>query len=177
MKLLKLIRSTKDVRFVVEKANEDGHIERFDVTAPEAPKASLDRALTALVPMIAAVVGYASPAGIFPVGIAVSYTKRGTRSVSVRYLRTLPRTNRNYLASTPLLQLDEPADDEEGKPEVTTAEGNLIIAMITEARMYAEGERQQTLLPLDEPPAPAENPEAPADLFGEPENTQPGASA
>lgn len=150
MKLIKLTRSDKMIRFSIEKPNDEGHLETFDVKAPEAPHPEMDRALSGVAGIVSKHMEFKSAAGIEPFGLSVSRTKHGTRSVSILYTRKLKKSEKEYRGATVLLRIDNPVDGEAGEREVDNDEAALLNAVIEEGLRYARGERLQTLLPLEE---------------------------
>jgi len=148
MKLNKLIRNDKQITFIIEEANEAGHLEESDVTAPEAPHPEMDMALAKLAPVVKRIMEYNTVAGIDPYGISLSYTKRGTRAAVIYYQRAIGVTGKSYKFSSVSFKIDDPSDDEGGQRECTEEESKAVIRVMEEGIRYAGGERQQTLLQL-----------------------------
>lgn len=171
MKLKKIVREDKSVQFIVEKANDDGHIENFDVTAHEAPHPEMDNALVNLAPVVQRIMEFKSVAGIAVHSVGVSYTKHGTRSVALGYTRSLNAIpDKTHKATTVSFRIDDPTDGEDGARECKKAESEAVEVAIAEGIRYASGERQQILLPLEdankEPKGGENEPKGP-DLFEE----------
>jgi hypothetical protein len=170
MKFNYLLREDASVRTIVEKQNDADHMETYDVTAFEAPHPEMDKALAALAPVCQRIAELASVATIDPYYLTVSYTKHGTRSATIGFRRKLEATGKVYKFKTPAFKIDDPADDEDTDRQCSTDESDLIIAVINEGIRYAKGERQQILLPLDDPNAePKAGKDSPGedDMFGE----------
>jgi len=156
MQFRKLVREDTQIQTIYDKPNADGHIESFDITAHEAPHPGMDKALEALASVCQDIKELASVATIKPYGITISYTKHGTRSCSILFTRKLEATGGTYKDKTPSFQIDNPADGEDDERECNTEQTDLLIEVIEEGERYAAGERQQTLLPLDETDPQAE---------------------
>lgn len=150
MQFKKLVREDTQIQTIYNKANADGHIETFDITAHEAPHPEMDKALEALAPVCQDIKELASVQTIKPYGITVSYTKHGTRSCSILFTRKLEATGGTYKDKTPAFQIDDPADGEDDPRECKAEQTDLLIKTITEGERYAGGERLQILLPLEE---------------------------
>lgn len=165
-KLLKISRDESAVRFRHEvqgetlkvpdpkspgKTMDQTSIEERDVTAHEAPLPSFDTALQDLadvaVGMLELGVQYAN--GLIVRGLCVSYTKKGTRSVQIRVLKFLDRTRAQHPLQTPVFQIDEGKEGEDGKRQCTPTHAKAVAEMIKEANKYAAGKRSQQLLDLD----------------------------
>lgn len=169
MKFNKLVREDTQVQTIYDRPNADGHLEQFDITAHEAPHPEMDKALEALGNVCIEIAELAEPLdgmSIYPYGLTVSYTKHGTRKVSLLFKRLLRATNKTYKFKTPAFQIDNPADGEDTNRECSEQQAQLIEAAINEGIRYAKGERQQRLLPLDDEKAePVEGQQSDGDLF------------
>lgn len=146
MKLIKLVRNKKDIVTVVQKPNDDGHLETYDITSHEAPHPQMDVSLEALAPIVRRVMEFKSVAGINAYSLSLSHTKHGTRSATIGFTRNLNITKKDYRTSTVSFRIDDPAQDEEGERECNKAETDVIDVVVSEAIRYHNGERQQMLL-------------------------------
>jgi hypothetical protein len=157
MKILKAVREDNYVQFRQE---VDGHnsTEEHDIKAHEAPLVSFDTHLQALAPVACKVLefppSYAEGATVK--SVTVSHTKRGTRSVAIKIVKTLDATGNAHAITTPLFQIDDAAEGEEGRKQVSQAHADACGVFLLEVEKYASGERQQRLLPLDDTAAPVE---------------------
>lgn len=151
MKILKITREDSVVQFKHEVQGQEATEER-DHKAHEAPLKSFDNALQALTSVVCTImeVGKAYARGMTIRSLSISYTKKGTRSASIKFGKHLDATDQNHFTSTPVFQFDDPADGEEGKKQCSTPDAQLIATAIAETVRYAKGERQQRLLPLDD---------------------------
>ena len=154
MKLLSVSRSPKHVEYAVE---AQGHqaVEVRDFTCQEAPLAEFDDALLKLAGVVTSICEFRDVEGIEVHKLALSYTKHGTRSAQLYFSRTLSITGLPHHMKTPFVRIDHPTDAEEGRIEVTEEEGDKIKLLISEAIRYANGERQQLLLPLEDETEPS----------------------
>jgi hypothetical protein len=156
MKILKVIRDDKFVQFRHEVGGHES-VEDRDIIAHEAPLKSFDLCLQELAAVVCAVLQLPSDyaTGMTVRSLTVSHTKRGTRSVAIKAIKGLDTTGRNHPITTPLFQVDDGAEGEDGRMECTQAQAELVDAMIQEVERYADGERQQGLLPLEDKSEPA----------------------
>lgn len=157
MKLKKFIRGAKKIAFasIVNPAEDDGDVlatEDRAATLRVAPLPELDESLQALVPVIAEVMEWTKTyaVGIVVDAVLLSYTKRGTRSMAIRFLKKLNNLNLQHRMTTPFFRIEGPEEGEEGKVETKHTE--LCHAAIMEADRYildpVHG-RSQQLLELD----------------------------
>ena len=153
MKLKELIREETEISFTIIQANEQGHEEVIEITSAEAPHPEMDNALAALPPIIKRVEELAGTEGITPYGLTVSYSKHGTRTAVLKFRKKSGITGKTYKRKTVAIQIDDPADEEDGERNVEDSEKTMIETLINEGKRYADGERQQILLPLDNPEA------------------------
>jgi hypothetical protein len=152
MKVTKVIREESAVEFHHE---VQGHkaVEERKIRAHEAPLASFDKTLQALsdvaVNILELGTGYAK--GISVLSVSFSYTKKGTRSAAIVFSKELDATGSSHRMTTPLFQFDDAAEGEDGqRRQCTKKHAELLHQMIVETENYANGERQQRVLPLDD---------------------------
>jgi len=126
--------------------------EERDITAHEAPMKSFDKALQALTDVVANILetGEEWKKGIVIKTVAFSYTKKGTRSAAIFFTRDLDATETAHRMSTPFFQIDDVAEGEEGRRQCAKEHAKAIAKVILEAEKYADGERDQRMLPLDD---------------------------
>lgn len=126
--------------------------EERDITAHEAPMKSFDKALQALTDVVANILetGEEWKKGIVIKTVAFSYTKKGTRSAAIFFTRDLDATETAHRMSTPFFQIDDAAEGEEGRRQCAKEHAKAIAKVISEAEKYADGERDQRMLPLDD---------------------------
>lgn len=165
MKFITLVREETEVQTVFDKANADGHLERFDITAHEAPLDVMDKGLESLAPLCKQINELASVESITPYGVKVKFTQHGTRSTSVLFSRVLTATGKKYKDKTPYFQIDDSADGEEGERECSVDQAALVVQVIDAGTDYAKGKRKQQLLPLDEKAEPEGGTNQDPDLF------------
>lgn len=152
MKILKVTRTDDAVQFRHEVQGSQSTEER-DITAHEAPMASFDKTLQALADVAVNIleVGQGYKKGMTIISCAFSYTKHGTRSAAITFSKELDATEGSHRMATPLFQFDDAAEgDDSGRRQCTKPHAILIERMIEETEDYANGERQQRLLPLDD---------------------------
>lgn len=164
-KLLKITRADSYIRFRHEVQGEtlkvpdpknpgktisQTGLEERDVTAHEAPLPAFDEALQNLATVAVSVlelgVQYAN--GMIVRGLSVSYTKKGTRSAVIRFTKLLDRTKNKHPMETPMFQIDDGKEGEEGKRQCTPNQAKAVVDMIRHANNYAAGKRAQALLDL-----------------------------
>lgn len=157
----KLLKITRDDSFVEyrQEVQRTGTAEEQTVTTHEAPLPSFDEALQKLGPIACVVLGigpkYAE--GVTVRSLSISYTKAGTRSASISFVKTLDIPQVSHPLKTPLFRFDDSAEGENGgRREVTPKQSEHIEAMIEQAEMYIAGKRQQQILPLDAGAEPEE---------------------
>jgi len=169
MKFNRLVREDNQIQTIYDKPNADGHLEQFDITAHEAPRPEMDKALEALGSVCIEIAELAEPLkgmAVYPYGLTVSYTKHGTRKCSIQFKRLLRATGKTYKFKTPSFQIDDPAEGEETNRECSKEQAELITAAINEGIRYAMGERSQHLLPLEDDTAePSDGTPSDGDLF------------
>jgi hypothetical protein len=156
MKILKVIRDDSFVQFRHEVSGHDS-VEDRDIIAHEAPLKSFDICLQALAAVACAMLqlppDYAI--GMTVRTLTVSHTKRGTRSVVIKVIKALDTTRRNHPITTPQFKIDDGAEGEEGSMECEQSHAEMVDAMIYEVEQYANGDRQQALLPFRDESEPA----------------------
>jgi hypothetical protein len=152
MKVTKVIREESAVEFHHE---VQGHqaIEERKIRAHEAPLKTFDKCLQGLADVAVNIMelgtGYAK--GIIVLAVSFSYTKKGTRSASIVFSKELDATGGAHRMATPMFQFDDAAEGEDGqRRQCTKKHAELLDQMVTETENYANGERQQRLLPLDD---------------------------
>lgn len=148
MKLNRIVREDKFVSFVIETKNAEGHVETSSITAHEAPHPEMDKAFEDLSAVVQRLMEFKSVAGITCHLLSVSFTKHGTRSVAIGFRRTLGATEKAYKGTSVFFRIDDPADGEDGKRECKKEESAACVRVIEEGLRYANGERQQMLLPI-----------------------------
>lgn len=152
MKILKVTRDDSSVQFRHE---VQGHkaVEERDHTCHEAPLKAFDNALQALADVAVNILelGQGYKKGIVIIALALSYTKKGTRSASIVFSKELDATGSNHRMTTPVFQFDDSAEGEDGqRRQCSKKHAEMIDVMVRETENYANGERQQRLLPLDD---------------------------
>lgn len=152
-KLTKITRDDKFVEYKHEAIGPKGSAEESAVKSPDIPLKSFDTALQKLNETVGRVLGlpakWASECTV--TAVAFSYTKRGTRSAQIWFRRELKSTTREHRMSTPVFQFDKAAEGEDGRPECNDDDAKAIKKVIRETERYIDGERQQGLLPLEDP--------------------------
>jgi hypothetical protein len=151
MKISKVIRTDDAVEFHHE---VQGHqaVETRKITAHEAPLKGFDTALQKLADVAVNILEVGQPykKGITIISLTVSYTGKGTRSATIVGKKELDATGKPHRFDTPQFRFDDAAEGEEGRRECTKAHAEMIQTVIDETEKYANGERQQRLLPLDD---------------------------
>lgn len=166
MKLLKIIRTDKFVRYAVEIPGEDiksnnpddsakpnvrKGTESMDVTCHEAPLPAFDNALASLADVACNIleVGQSYKKGMSVHALSLSYTKSGVRSAQIFFKKQLDGFESDHAMSTPVFQID---DDKTGKGRKQCAKkhAEAVIEMIKQASRYVDGKRSQTLLDFKE---------------------------
>lgn len=158
MQLNSLSIGRKAIKFNVtmNAGNTDESVptEERSVTAHEAPLDSLPAAFGQLPPVFCKILELPAEwaTGLSITKILISRTKLGTRSVKFWGKKQL-ETRRDFLhlVTTPVIQIDNPADGESGEIQLNDkAMIDLILVAIHEAEQYAGGKRSQKLLDFDE---------------------------
>lgn len=152
MKILKVTRDESSVQFRHEVQGHKATEER-DHTCHEAPLAAFDKALQALADVAVNILelGQGYKKGIVIIALAISYTKKGTRSAHIVFSKELDATGGTHRMTTPVFQFDDAAEGEDGqRRQCSKKHAEMIAEMIAETEKYANGERQQRLLPLDD---------------------------
>ena len=152
MKVTKVIREESAVEFHHEVQGHQATEER-KIRAHEAPLKTFDKCLQALADVVCNILelgtGYAK--GIVVLAVSFSYTKKGTRSASIVFAKELDATGSAHRMTTPVFQFDDAAEGEDGqRRQCSKKHAELLDQMIRETEAYANGERQQRLLPLDD---------------------------
>jgi hypothetical protein len=152
MRILKVTRTEDAVQFRHEVQGHQSTEER-DITAHEAPLKSFDETLQALADAVVNVLELGQPyrKGITIIAVAYSYTKHGTRSAAITFTKHLDATDTAHRMTTPLFQFDDAAEGEDGqRRQCSKRHAELLHEVIEQTEAYANGERQQTLLPLND---------------------------
>jgi hypothetical protein len=105
--------------------------------------------------------------GIIILGLAVSYTKEGTRTATITFRRKFLKNTKFFTLSTPAFQFDPPAEGEEDDMECTIMSATLLTAAINEAEAYAQGKRLQTEFEFDDAEPDPDGPSAKPDTPGQ----------
>jgi hypothetical protein len=152
MKVTKVIREESAVEFHHEVQGHQATEER-KIRAHEAPLKTFDKCLQGLADVAVNILelgtGYAK--GIIVLAVSFSYTKKGTRSASIVFSKELDATGSAHRMTTPVFQFDDAAEGEDGqRRQCSKKHAELLAQMIVETEAYANGERQQRLLPLDD---------------------------
>lgn len=159
MELNKFIRDRKNVRFKItmnadsDDVDVDG--EERSIIAHEKPLPALDKSLSALRIYFAVSLEipepetYAETVQVY--GIAITRTKAGTRSIILLAKKELSTRRSSLLKmQSPLLQIDKAQEGESGEIEIEPKYLKLVVKLIAEAEKYAQGERAQGRLDLDD---------------------------
>ena len=153
MKILKVIRDENCVQFRHEVQGHQATEER-DHICHEAPLKEFDDALQGLADAVVNVLEVGQPykKGITVIALSLSYTKKGTRSAAITFTKELEATGAAHRLTTPLFQFDDAAEGEDNKSrrQCTKRHAEQIQTVIECTEQYANGERQQRLLPLNE---------------------------
>ncbi len=151
MKILKAVREDNYVKFRHEVEGHESTEER-DIKAHEAPLVSFDTRLQALAPVACKVLEFppSYAEGVTVKSVTVSQTKRGTRSVAIKIVKVLDATGNAHAITTPLFQIDDAAEGEDERKQCSQAHADACGAFLLEVERYANGERQQRILPLDD---------------------------
>lgn len=152
MKVTKVIREESAVEFHHE---VQGHqaVEERKIRAHEAPLKKFDTILQSLADVVVNILelGQAYRKGIIILAVSFSYTKKGTRSASIVFSKELDATGGAHRMTTPVFQFDDAAEGEDGqRRQCSKKHAELLNEMVEETEKYANGERQQRLLPLDD---------------------------
>lgn len=152
MKVTKVIREESAVEFHHEVQGHQATEER-KIRAHEAPLKTFDKCLQGLADVAVNILelgtGYAK--GIVVLAVSFSYTKKGTRSAAIVFSKELDATGGAHRMTTPIFQFDDAAEGEDGQRlQCSKKHAELLNQMIVETEAYANGERQQRLLPLDD---------------------------
>jgi hypothetical protein len=149
-KLIKVVRTDSFVRFIHEVKTQTG-VETHNIVAHEAPLKTFDKALQALAAV--AVKQLELPAdytkGIVVKSMSLSYTKHGTRSASIEFIKDLDATDGSHIITTPVFQFDDAKGEGEHRRQCAPKHAALIEDMVDETIKYAKGKRQQMQLPLE----------------------------
>lgn len=120
---------------------------------PEAPLPELNEAFNSMAPIVCRIFGWQKEyaVGISVYRLAMSYTKHGTRSVVLKFTKSIESTGGEpFKMATPSVRIDPPSDGENGKQEVTESDREAIKALIFECERYIGGDRSQQLLNFKE---------------------------
>jgi hypothetical protein len=152
MKILKVIRRDDEVEFHHE---VQGHMatDTRKITAHEAPLKAFDDTLQALADVVVSIneLGQGYKKGMVITSLAVHYTAKGTRSAVINFTKALDATGKkSHGWCTPQFRFEDAEEGEEGRMECAKKHSELIATMIEHVEAYANGERQQRLLPLDD---------------------------
>ncbi len=160
MKLLRIIRSESFIRFRREIHGHEERltdttvaaVEQHDITTHEAPLKSFDSAMQAMTDAVCNIleVGQEYKNAMVITSMSISHTKHGTRSVAISFKKAITATLTNHSMVTPMFQIDDVLDGEEGRMQCTKLHAEQIAKFIEEAIRYAEGDRAQQMLPLDD---------------------------
>lgn len=128
--------------------------ERRTVEAHEAPLPELPKAFSACRLIFCEMLEIPDAANykdkITVVGLDVIRTQAGTRSVKLRGKVQL-ESRKNYLhkQETPFIQIDPPANGENGEMQVNHKQKKALCKLLEEATNYAHGQRSQQRLDFD----------------------------
>jgi hypothetical protein len=152
MKILKVIRRDTEVEFHHE---VQGHMatDTRKITAHEAPLKAFDDTFQKLADIVVSIneLGQEYKKGINVTALTIHYTAKGTRSATIAFTKELDATGKKtHPWSTPQFRFEDAAEGEEGRMECVKKHAQLIESMIEHVEAYANGERQQRLLPLDD---------------------------
>jgi hypothetical protein len=157
MQLKALTIGRKAIKFVrVMNPDSDDDtvaVEEHSITAKEAPLPELHDAFAKLPKVIAQIMGWTTDyaAEMIVMKLSMSYTKHETRSVAFQFSVPIEATGgERHTMDTPFVRLDEPAEGENGKKEVTAAQSKVIEKAILECERYAKGERSQQVIDFEE---------------------------
>lgn len=152
MELRKITRNEKSVIYEIDRKGQQAE-ETVKVTAHEAPLKDFDDALqiglkSVLAEMVELPDEWTGTAKIH--SLTIRRTKAGTRSVSISFSRPCEESDRVFTGDTPFFRIDGSEQEEKPQsPELTDPAITDICRAINEASRYANGERQQALLPLE----------------------------
>ena len=151
MKLLKIQRETNGITYACQK---DGiqTTEEVVVTAHEQPLPEFDLAMDHL-DQVALEVMEIWPSwmpGIEIKWLSISYTKKGTRQATIGFSKWYEITKSSKMEKTPLFAFEDGEQGEKIKRECSQNSAALVLDMIHQAELYANGERLQQTLPIQE---------------------------
>lgn len=161
MKLLSYQTSEKLITYTEGHSTDAGDVKTIQ-ECREAPLNETEEALQDLRKLVASVmeVDPSWADEVVVTGFTLSYTKQGTRSMVVSFLKSFEVSESPKKMSTPAFQIDHAATGESHPRVISDKSAALAVRAIEQAERYAQGERQQTRLPLEKPdPQPGEDPE------------------
>ncbi len=153
MKLKNIVINENKIVYETTLVSSDGGSTTNKVVAKEAPLKSLYVALNDLrEPLVDLIPLFRPFVDRFKInGVDVSYTKTGTRSVSIKWELPVDNVNTNLSGEKLLFPIDDPVSGDEGKayrPPLPKESNGKIAAFLDEAEKYIQGNRQQLRLPL-----------------------------
>jgi hypothetical protein len=156
-KLLKIIRDRKFIEYRITRKGHQAE-ESVDVTCREAPMASFDKALQELAPTAARILELPKDWSdtLVVLSVSFSFTKSGTGSAVITFDKSLSNPEVEHRMSTPSFRFEKPASGEDGRMECTPGDAEKIERVIKETEKYIAGQRQQLILPMEDPKQPTE---------------------
>jgi len=153
---MKLSLITRDDNYVIHAHTDDtGILAREDrkIKSHEATLAHFEEPRDALAPIAANILAvgkeYTQNMGVRT--LRIKYSKHGTRTAQIEFVKTLAATDGVHRMKTPFFQIDDcHGEKEQGHLECSKKQAETIKAFIVEAEKYVGGARQQRLLPLVE---------------------------
>lgn len=156
MKLKKITRENSGITYAVQR---EGIVTEEDVTvtAHEQPMPSFDIALDMLENVILEImeIGESWRVGIEIKWLSISYTQKGTRQATIGFSKYYERTKSAKMEKTPEFAIEDGESEEKIQRECSEGSSALVLDMIMQAELYANGERMQTTLPIQEDPTEA----------------------
>jgi len=148
MEILKFILKPKLVTCKINNDSSQGQ-EIRTTDSPEKPMPSAFKAIHDLTDVVLTVMElpltWAGPDDartLTPYGFDMSYTAAGTRSIKVHFKKAF-RCGKVESFTTPLVQIDDPAEGEDEKSAMASDERCLCNAALAEATQYVGGLREQ----------------------------------
>lgn len=119
----------------------------------EAPLPAFDEALQKLSGLVCNVLetGADWKKGIAIVGIALTYTETGVRSVVVSFTKAISATEGGiHPMKTPAIQIDDGKKTADGRRQCAKGHAEDVVDFIKQAQRYSDGERSQQLLDFED---------------------------
>jgi hypothetical protein len=148
MQIKKITTNAKNISFTAVYNADSDNVEATEerkTTCVEMPTPAFGEAMQALTMVVVEVLEVGSDwvNGMTITSFTLSHTKNNTASMQIVFTRQLGDLEKPHKMTTPMFRIDEPQDGDSGSLDIGGKLAGFCHKAVTEATLYAKGDRDQ----------------------------------